>query len=162
MDPESAKVRGQYVALDAAETLAMFMVDGSPEPQRFNQVIGNVIESVTDGRNNVRAFGEMVAILWAEGNYSAAIKLEELWNALQKNYSFSLFCAYPINGFSGEKFVDQLSGICTAHSRVIPAESSFIRTIGSVPSSGYNRKPRLCRPKFGNAKRLKKNCAFPC
>ena len=123
MDPAGAKVRGQYVALDAAETLAMFMVDGSPEPQRFNQVIGNVIESVTDGRNNVRAFGEMVAILWAEGNYSAAIKLEELWNALQKNYSFSLFCAYPINGFSGEKFVDQLSGICTAHSRVIPAES---------------------------------------
>jgi hypothetical protein len=63
MDPESAKVRGQYAALDAAETLAMFMVDGSPEPQRFNQVIGNVIESVTDGRNNVRAFGEMVASL---------------------------------------------------------------------------------------------------
>lgn len=123
VDPAGAKVRGQYVALDAAETLAMFMVDGSPEPQRFNQVIGNVIESVTDGRNNVRAFGEMVAILWAEGNYSAAIKLEELWNALQKNYSFSLFCAYPMNGFSGEKFVDELSGVCTAHSRVIPAES---------------------------------------
>ena len=123
VDPAGARERGQYLALDAAETLAKFMENGSPEPQRFNQVIGNVIESVTDGRNNVRAFGEMVAILWAEGNYSAALKLEELWNALQKNYSFSLFCAYPMNGFSGERFVDQLSGVCTAHSRVIPAES---------------------------------------
>lgn len=123
LDLISAKARGQYVSLDAAETLSKFMVDGSPEPTRFTQLIGNVIESVTDGRNCVRAFGEMVALLWAEGNYAAAIRLEELWSNLQKNYSFSLFCAYPMNGFSGEKFVEPLTGICTAHSRVIPAES---------------------------------------
>jgi signal transduction histidine kinase/CheY-like chemotaxis protein len=123
VDLISAKARGQYVSLDAAETLSKFMVDGSPEPRRFTKVIGNVIESVTDGRNCVRAFGEMVALLWAEGNYAAAIRLEELWNDLQKNYSFSLFCAYPMNGFSGEKFVEPLTGVCTVHSRVIPAES---------------------------------------
>lgn len=123
LDLISAKTRGQYVSLDAAETLSKFMVDGLPEPRRFTKVLGNVIESVTDGRNSVRAFGEMVALLWAEGNYAAAIRLEELWNGLQKNYSFSLFCAYPINGFSGEQFVEPLTGVCTAHSRVIPAES---------------------------------------
>ncbi len=123
LDLASAKARGQYVSLDAAETLSKFMVEGSPEPRRFNEVIGNVIESVTDGRNCVRAFGEMVALLWAEGNYAAAIRLEELWNDLQKNYSFSLFCAYPMDAFGGEKFVEPLNGVCTAHSRVIPAES---------------------------------------
>jgi signal transduction histidine kinase/ActR/RegA family two-component response regulator len=123
LDLTGAKARGQYVSLDAAETLSKFMVDGSPEPGRFNKVIGNVIESVTDGRNCVRAFGEMVALLWAEGKYAAAIRLEELWTDLQKNYSFSLFCAYPMNSFSGERFVEPLSGVCTAHSRVIPAES---------------------------------------
>ncbi len=123
VDLESAKALGQYVSLDAAETLSKFMVDGSPEPMRFNKVIGNVIENVTDGRNCVRAFGEMVALLWADANYSAAIRLEELWNDLQRSYSFSLFCAYPMNGFSGEKFVEPLTGVCTAHSRVIPAES---------------------------------------
>ena len=78
LDLVSAKARGQYVSLDAAETLSKFMVDGSPEPRRFTNVIGTVIESVTDGRNCVRAFGEMVALLWAEGNYAAAIRLEEL------------------------------------------------------------------------------------
>jgi signal transduction histidine kinase/CheY-like chemotaxis protein len=123
LDLVSARERGQYVCLDAAETLSKFMVNGSPEPKRFTKVIGNVIENITDGRNCVRAFGEMVALLWAEGNYAAAIRLEELWNDLQKNYSFSLFCAYPMNGFSGEKFVEPLAGVCTAHSRVIPAES---------------------------------------
>jgi signal transduction histidine kinase/CheY-like chemotaxis protein len=123
LDVITARARGQYVTLDAAETLSRFMVDGSPELGRFNEVIGNVIESVMDGRNCVRAFGEMVALLWAEGNYAAAIRLEELWSDLQKNYSFSLFCAYPMNGFSGEKLVEPLTGVCSAHSRVIPAES---------------------------------------
>jgi len=123
LDLFSAKARGQYVSLDAAETLSKFMVDGSPEPRRFTEVIGNVIESVTDGRNCVRAFGEMVALLWGEGNYAAAIRLEELWNDLQKNHSFSLFCAYPMNGFSGENLGEPLTGVCSAHSRVIPAES---------------------------------------
>jgi signal transduction histidine kinase/CheY-like chemotaxis protein len=123
LDLISAKSRGQYISLDASETLSKFMVNGSPEPQRFTQIMGNMIESVSEGRNCVRAFGEMVALLWAEGNYSAAIRLEELWNDLQKNHSFSLFCAYPMNSFSGEKSAEPLSGVCSAHSRVIPAES---------------------------------------
>jgi signal transduction histidine kinase/ActR/RegA family two-component response regulator len=123
LDVTGAKDCGQYVALDAADTLSKFMIDGTPEPRRFNEVIGGVIASVTDGRSRVRAFGEMVALLWAEGNYTAAIRLEELWNDLQKAHSFSLFCAYPMNGFGGKKFVESHSGVCTVHSRVLPAES---------------------------------------
>jgi DcmR-like sensory protein len=38
LDLTSARARGQYVSLDAAETLSKFMVDGSPEPKRFTKV----------------------------------------------------------------------------------------------------------------------------
>jgi signal transduction histidine kinase/ActR/RegA family two-component response regulator len=123
LDVTNAVACGRYVSLDAAETLSKFMVDGSPETGRFNEVLGGVLASVTDGRARVRAFGEMVALLWAEGNYNGAIRLEELWNNLQKAYSFSLFCAYPMHGFSGEKFEQPHDGVCTVHSRVLPAES---------------------------------------
>jgi signal transduction histidine kinase/ActR/RegA family two-component response regulator len=123
LDVSGARTRGQYVCLDAAETLSKFMVNGLPEPVRFREVIGNVISSVTDGRARVRAFGEMVALLWAEGNQAGAIRLEELWNDLQNIHSFSLFCAYPMQGFGGEKLAEPLNGVCTVHSRVIPAES---------------------------------------
>ncbi|MDQ2974852.1 MAG: ATP-binding protein [Acidobacteriota bacterium] len=123
LDVSIARASGRYVSLDAAETLSKFMVNGSPEPGRFREVIGNLISSVTDGRARVRAFGEMVALLWAEGNHTGAIRLEELWNDLQNTHSFSLFCAYPMNGFGGEQFAEPLSGVCTVHSRVIPAES---------------------------------------
>jgi signal transduction histidine kinase/ActR/RegA family two-component response regulator len=123
LDVTTAKSRGQYVSLDAAETLSKFMVDGAPEPGRFNEFMGGVIASVTDGRTRISAFGEMVALLWAEGNHPAAIRLEELWNHLQRTHSFSLFCAYPMNGLSGERFIEATGSVCKVHSRVIPAES---------------------------------------
>ncbi len=123
LDLANARAYGRYVSLDAAETLSKFMVDGSPDPGAFHDLMSSVIASVTDGRSRVRAFGEMVAILWAENNYAGAIRLEELWNDLQKTHSFSLFCAYPMNGLGGEKFIEPHSGVCTVHSRVIPAES---------------------------------------
>jgi signal transduction histidine kinase/CheY-like chemotaxis protein len=123
LDVTTAKARGQYISLDAAETLSKFMVDGVPEPGRFNEIMGGVIASVTDGRSRISAFGEMVALLWAEGNHAAAIRLEELWNDLQRTHSFSLFCAYPMNGLGGERFIEATGSVCKVHSRVIPAES---------------------------------------
>ena len=123
VDVTNALATGKYLALDAAETLSKFMINGAPEPIRFKEVIGGVISSVTDGRSRVRAFGEMVALLWAEGNHEAAIRLEELWNDLQKSHTFSLFCAYPMNGFGNERFAKPHDGVCTVHSRVLPSES---------------------------------------
>jgi signal transduction histidine kinase len=99
------------------------MIDGQPEPGRFHEVIGGLIAKAADGRPRVRAYGEMVALLWADGNRDAAIRLEELWNDLGRTRPFSLFCAYPMSGFGGEELVEPLASVCTSHSRVIPAES---------------------------------------
>lgn len=123
LDVDGARKSGGYVSLDAAETLAKFMVEGAPEPERFNDVIGSVIASVTVGRARISAFGEMVALLWEQGRYTAAVRLEELWNDLQKVQSFSLFCAYPMNEFSGAQLIEPHRNICSVHSHVIPAES---------------------------------------
>lgn len=123
IDTAAARARGCYVSVDAADTLSKFMVDGAPDSERFNEVIGGIIAGVTDGRDRVSAFGEMVALLWAEGNLTAAIRLEELWNELQKRHSFSLFCAYPMNQLGGEQLAEPHSSVCSVHSRVIPAES---------------------------------------
>lgn len=124
LDVTEAAASGKYISLDAAETLSKFMVDGSPEPGRFAEIVGGVIERAGSGGQRVRAFGEMVALLWAEGNYPAAIRLEELWNGLMsQTQSFSLYCAYQMNGFDGEELAGKLGDVCTTHSRVIPAES---------------------------------------
>jgi PAS domain S-box-containing protein/excisionase family DNA binding protein len=123
IDLNEARARGQYVALDAAETLDRFMVNGMPDPQLFMQVAGRVLRQVLEGRKRARAFGEMVAILWNEGNKAAAIRLEQLWNELARVHSFALFCAYPMSAFEGDGQADPLKEVCTCHTRVIPAES---------------------------------------
>jgi signal transduction histidine kinase/ActR/RegA family two-component response regulator len=123
LDVAAARACGQYVSLDASETLSKFMSEGQPDPVRFAEVISQIIARGAEGRGRVRIFGEMVALLWAEANYRAAIRLEELWNELHQTRSFSLFCAYPMQGFGGEMLASGLSDVCTTHSRVIPAES---------------------------------------
>src|SRR5436190_4711405 len=99
------------------------MVDGLPEPARFAEMFGGLMKRAGEGRKRVQAFGEMVALLWAEGNQSGAMRLEELWNNLQNTHRFALFCAYPMNDFARDAHAKPLRDVCSAHSRVIPAES---------------------------------------
>jgi signal transduction histidine kinase len=114
---------GRYHALDAQETLSRFMVDGTPDPRRFAQAIGPVIRTARAGDRRVLAFGEMVALLWAEGNRDAAIRLEELWNDLARRETFALLCAYPISHFDDAGYAKPFADINAAHTWVTPAES---------------------------------------
>ncbi|HEU4595603.1 MAG TPA: MEDS domain-containing protein, partial [Pyrinomonadaceae bacterium] len=123
IDLDEAAASGQYLALDAGEVLSKFMLAGKPEPGLFSEVVGGIVRRAAAGRPRLRIFGEMVALLWAEGNHDAAIRLEGLWNELHQSNDFMLFCAYPIHGFGGELLAGGLGDVCTAHSRVIPAES---------------------------------------
>ena len=123
IDGKGAAREGRYIALDAAATLNSFMVDGAPDPARFRQVVGSLVtRACADGRP-VRAFGEMVALLALDGNLDATIRLEELWNDLQRELAFSLLCAYPMRSLGGEALADLLGDVCACHSRVVPAES---------------------------------------
>jgi PAS domain S-box-containing protein len=123
VDIETARRTGSYFSLDAAETMAKFMVNGVPDEPLFEQVIGGLVARAARQGNALRAFGEMVALLWAEGNSEAAIRVEKLWNKLGEDHAFSLFCAYPMNGFSNSANGQPLVHICQEHSRVIPSES---------------------------------------
>jgi PAS domain S-box-containing protein len=127
LDIGQAARQGRFIELDATETLAQFMVDGLPDEDAFKRVIGALLAQVTASvageRRRVAAFGEMVNILWATGNYEAALRLEQLWNQLAREHSFALLCAYPIAGFNSAKHTDGFLRICAEHSAVFPSES---------------------------------------
>jgi MEDS: MEthanogen/methylotroph, DcmR Sensory domain len=116
----------RYLPFDAAETLARFMRGSRPDPVLFNGIVGPVIEDAREaartGRGRIVAFGEMVALLWAEGKIEAALELEEFWNRLADVYSFSLCCAYPMSGFLGNPHAAPFLKICAQHTHVFPAE----------------------------------------
>jgi PAS domain-containing protein len=126
LDVQLATSEGRFVALDAAATLSKFVVNGRLQADRFNGIIGKVLTGVRAscrGENpRIAAFGEMVALLWADGKAEQAVQLEQFWNDLSHTHSFHLRCAYPIGAFDRSADVAPFHQICSEHSHVIPSE----------------------------------------
>lgn len=116
---------GRLTVLDAFEILSAFMREGRPDPTRFRDTPGPVLADarLRSARTTVRAFGEMVDLLWSEGNADGALQLEHLWNDLADTHGFSLLCAYSMRNFSRESHALVLQSICAHHAHVIPTES---------------------------------------
>lgn len=111
----------RLVICDAGELLSEFMVDSLPDPDLFLASVGKLLnESKTSACSEdagVVVFGEMVAVLWDEGNRVGALALEHLWNGLLKQQAFHLHCAYPRALFSGDEA--GIFNICENHTEVV-------------------------------------------
>lgn len=119
IDVAWALAEDRYIPLDAEETLSKFMVNGWPDGQLFADLVGQLMNrAVGNGQRRTRAFGEMVALLWARGQAGATVRLEDLWNQFSRSYSFPLLCAYPIAGFVKGP-LSSLGEICAAHSTCV-------------------------------------------
>jgi len=112
-----AIVANRLVMLDAAQTLDKFMRQDTPNAIAFDEVVGTVVAQLAADRR-VCIYGEMVDVLAARGKYKAAHQVEELWNALGRRESFTLFCGYASGHFGDPKTAPMLNAICAAHSHL--------------------------------------------
>ena len=123
VDHAAATASGQLIQREAGETLALLMKGGMPDREAFAEVIGGVLDEARRSCPRVRAFGEMVDILWQRGHRVGALHLEELWNELIRSHGFSLFCAYAMDPLCGTSYGGPLENVCKAHTHLIPAEN---------------------------------------
>src|SRR6185312_5880681 len=151
---EEACASGQLVFLDASSTLSRFTRDGDPDPQLFDSVVGELIEEVAARAKGarVRAYGEMVDVLWQRGERKGAVRLEELWNDLRARRSFTLLCAYAMAGFYKEPEAARL--VCRTHTRVAGSGHRSAAAAGRDAGAG-DRAPR------GDRTRSPRNAARP-
>ena len=114
------------VVLDARETMSAFMVDGFPDSDLFHATTSEAIERVSRGRpaSRIRAYGEMVDLLWQDGHTVAAVRLEMLWNKLAMTHDFSLLCGYSMGSFYKDA---SMAEICDQHSHVVGLDGSAAR-----------------------------------
>ena len=117
----------QFISLDASELLRHVMVNGHPDGSRFNAAIEPELEragkALRRNSTSVVAFGEMVAMLWQEGQQEAAIELEKLWRSLAERHAVSLRSAYPIGLFADQSQFDSFCQVYAVRHQVIPSES---------------------------------------
>jgi hypothetical protein len=117
---------GRLLLLDAGDTLARLQIAGEPDARRFDETVGATIREVMD-RNRTRgvcAFGEMVGELWKAKRYTAAARLEELWNDLRASIDLDLFCAYPFDIFSEPFDAKASAALLNEHTHLMSDASS--------------------------------------
>lgn len=127
IDLVRATNQGRWISLDASGALAEFMVDGWPDEERFNKLIGGVIEHLNAAAATlarpkpvIAAYGEMVTVLWRRGKQAAAIRLEELWCELGRTLSFHLSCGWPLSLFNDARDALLVDKLCALHTHVSP------------------------------------------
>jgi hypothetical protein len=124
-DLPAATAAGRYLTRDARETMASFMIGGWPSPAGFWQTINPLIQRAAATAPPVRAFGEMVALLWESAQLGAALELEALWSELASHYPLGVVCGYSAGTIGGRDRGDALAELCEVHAG----------TLGAVPGA---------------------------
>jgi hypothetical protein len=93
------------------------MVNGEPDEGSFRTVVAELLARARVNGRRVRAFGEMVAVLWARGAQDATLRLEHLWCELCR-VETALLCAYPRDGFTQDP-QESIEQIRATHSMML-------------------------------------------
>jgi DNA-binding NarL/FixJ family response regulator len=119
LDWPAVTEEGLYISLDTANVLSEFMDDTGPNRARFFSFFEPLFQPAqTVARDRGRrmvAFGEMVALLCAQGKPWAALEVEKLWNEVLRVHDLHLRCAYPLTTPFEEQMYAQ---ICREHDAV--------------------------------------------
>ena len=142
-DPVARAGAGRYLVLDAHETLRQLIVEGRIDSEHFMRRVGEVLTKASSAGRPVRAFGEMVALLWADDQVDAAIDLELLWNEILSEHDFSLLCAYPTGALDHAELVD-VRRVCELHTDL--ASTGSPETTGNAASAGGHACSRVYLP----------------
>jgi hypothetical protein len=119
-DVDAARARGQYVTRDARAALDRLLRGELPSQERFEEIVAAEVERASREFGAVRAFGEIVSLLWRDGKRQAALRLEEMWNEAIGLYPLSLLCGYNVRSFTSAHDAAGVTGIIAAHTSVLP------------------------------------------
>jgi PAS domain S-box-containing protein len=124
---EALTASGSLTLLDAEAALGSFMVGELPDWTRFESTVGAKVHALAATGRPLRAYGEMVDLLWRAGNRTGALVLEEMWNALRTQHPFSLLCAYVVDGFFKARDVHE---VCRTHGRTLEPQNGCVELAG--------------------------------
>ncbi len=116
---------GQLVLRDADELIGRFTHDGLVDGERFHALIAGLVTQARAGEphRRLRAYGEMVDVLWRRQDVAATLMLEQLWNEAIARHGVQLLCAYGLDAFSRAELSMDFDHICNEHTRVWPSDS---------------------------------------
>lgn len=115
-----------YFAVNANEMLALSSVDGILDMSRLSERCAGLISDSAgpsgEAQRRVFVYGELVALLCAQGKFADALALEQAWDEIGRKWMMSLLCGYPIRLFDKPGFEKFFLHVCAAHPTVSPPD----------------------------------------
>jgi signal transduction histidine kinase len=120
-DIAALRAQGRLELVDAAD-IAAAMVDDDGVRRVFHRDVEPVVRRliVASGTGNVRAYGEIVDVLWARGQRDSVLLLEQLWHELIDDLPVTLLCGYQLRNFDGDAAA--FDAVCQRHNAVALAQ----------------------------------------
>jgi hypothetical protein len=119
LHPTSLADSGQLALMDSAPIIEQLTEIGGTESARFRSLLGPVLERLRPYGRGTRVYSEVAGELWAFGETQAAIRVEDLWNALAGVHTFSLFCGYTMDTQSEHAYAAPLEELGRTHSDIL-------------------------------------------
>lgn len=132
-DVATSRSSGRYVEFDARATLQRLRrPSGTLDAEAFLLEVGTQVRAATRNGQGVRAYGEMVALLWDEGEFDLALELEDRWNDTLTRLPIPLLCGYPLDAFASDGAGSRFHEMCGRHSSV--ATDSYAHVDDAAPA----------------------------
>ena len=122
LHPKSLVDSGQLAVMDSTPIIEQLVNNGQTEWARFRGILAPVLSRLAPRGHGTRIYGEIANALWEAGETDAAIRLEELWNALAGAYSFSLFCGFTMDTQCEHSYAAPLEELGRTHSDILGSE----------------------------------------
>jgi signal transduction histidine kinase len=124
---DAARLQAEHrlTVIDACEALRIFSDGPIIDRSRFRRYLGAELGRLTKAHSGstLRAYGEIVDVLWDEGYPDAALRVEELWHELASQYPLALLCGYSMHHFRRDEHRLEMQEVCAWHSHVLPTET---------------------------------------
>jgi prepilin-type processing-associated H-X9-DG protein len=143
-DTEALFRDGQLTLLDADATLPKFMAGTLPDGNIFKPLAKQTIARARAGGKfpRVRWWGEMVNVLYVDGNVRGSTRLEEFFDQVAHEESIPIFCSFLMDRFDPKIYEEAFGNVCRTHSHVIPCDDyvrhrltvnrAFAEVIGNI------------------------------
>lgn len=117
--PKSLADSGQLAVMDSTPIIEQLVSNGDAEFARFRGMLGPVLSRLRAHGRGTRIYGEIASVLWQAGETDAAVRLEDLWNALAGAFSFSLFCGFTMDTQCEKAYSAPLEELGRTHSDIL-------------------------------------------
>jgi MEDS: MEthanogen/methylotroph, DcmR Sensory domain/Histidine kinase-like ATPase domain len=114
-DPDRARADGRLICFDAHDTLATLRTPTGLDWDAVTSLAETLISAAHRQGRTVRLYGEMVALVWTNGEPELAVQLEQHWSRLAATHGFEVLCAYPADAALTQHHTDEINAICEAH-----------------------------------------------